>query len=108
MKRFLSKYISASFLYSGCRKLYYTYDLQYKKTIQNKIETRPILYSHRLLHFIGGGIFGIYLFPLNIINDLENIEIYIRKIKPYPKEDYMEGMDINFYTIMIDDHSKFR
>ena len=41
----LNRYFCYAFTYSGLRKLVYTYDTQYTQKIDNKIETRPILYS---------------------------------------------------------------
>ncbi len=71
-------------MYSGIRKLLYTYNTQYKQ----KDEVRPILYSHHLIHFVFAGTMG--------------IEMYVRNIKPFPNAYSKEDKD--FFTVLWDHH----
>jgi hypothetical protein len=104
MKYFtIPNYILLSFSYSSIRKLYYTYDIKYKKTINGKIEERPILYTHRFLHLLFAGGTGIYIAPIHLINDIERIEMYARDIKPF-KEDNKTEKTITFFSVLFDSH----
>jgi hypothetical protein len=102
---FFEKYIFCAFSYSGMRKLYYTWNVQYKKKIDNKVEKRPILYSHRIIHFLFAGTIGIALAPVHLTNDIERLEMYIRNIKPFSKSYPKYYDDINFYTVLRDIHN---
>ncbi len=95
----MGKYFVSVFSHSGLRKLYYTYDTKYEQKNENIIITRPILYTHRIIHCLFAGIMGIGLAPMYF----EHIEIYIRNIAPVPKHSkhYEEN---NFYTVLWDMH----
>jgi hypothetical protein len=101
---FFEKYIYCAFTYSGIRKLYYTYNTQYKQKIDNKVEKRPILYSHHVIHFLFAGTMGIGLAPNHLINDIERMEMYIRDIKPFSKPYSKYYDDIDFYSVLLDNH----
>lgn len=103
------KYILTSFMYGGIRKLFYTYDTQYKQKIDNKVIERPILYSHRVVHFIFAGIMSIGLSPMHLFNDISRLEMYMRKITPFPNNyptTYYNwnNDDKDFYTVLWDEH----
>jgi len=98
MKYFNSlNYMVFSFTYSSIRKLYYTYDIKYKKII----EERPILYIHKFFHVLFAGGVGIYIAPFHLINDIERIEMYARNIKPF-KEDNKTNENITFLSVLLD------
>ena len=101
---FIEKYLCGAFTYSALRKLYYTYDSQYVQLIDNKIETRPILYSHRVVHALFAGIMGVGLAPAHFLNDVERVELCLRNIKPFPIHDRKYHNDTDFYTVLWDQH----
>ncbi len=101
---FLEKYFTMAFTYSGLRKLIYTYDLQYKQKINNKIEERPILYTDKVIHFLFAGVMGIGLAPKHFLNDMERLEMYVRNIKCF-SNCCSKNNDIDFYTVLWDEHN---
>jgi hypothetical protein len=100
---FYEKYFLSAIAYGGIRKLIYTYDTKYTQKIGNKIEQRPILYSHRIVHCLFAGFMGIGLTPVYILNDIERLEMYIRNIKPFPQQ-CKYHTDVDFHTILFDYH----
>ena len=94
------------FLYSACRKLYYTKDLKYRKYINDKIEERPILYSDKLGHFIFGGCVGMWSFPILLFSDISKVEMYLRDIKPFPEDQYIinKNKNVNYLSVLFDYH----
>lgn len=100
--QYIYKYISIASIYGAIRKLYYTRNMEYKIEINNKIETKPILYTHYMMFGIMHGFTGIYYFPFNIINDIEKIEMYARNIKQLPNKD--KNKPIDYLDILLDYH----
>lgn len=102
---FINKYIGITFSYSALRKLYYTYDSEYKVKINDIIYTQPILYSDRFLYSIYAGIIGIYIAPFNLSYDINHLELYMRNIKKLPDSDYNKIFkNVNFLNILFDNH----
>ena len=102
---FIKKYIGITFSYGALRKLYYTYDSEYKVKINDIIYTQPILYSDRFLHLVYAGIGGIYITPFNLSADINRFELYMRNIKKLPaNDDNKEFKNVNFLNILLDNH----
>ena len=100
----IEKYFYFAFTYSGIRKVFYTYDTKYKQKIDHKEEEMPILYTHRIVHFLFAGIMGLGLAPTHLVNDIERLEIYVRNIKPLSPITCKLSNDIDFYTVLWDQH----
>lgn len=105
MVSILERYLYFAFAYGGLRKIAYTWNTQYKQKVKDKVELRPILYSHRMMHFLLGGISGVWLAPIHICNDIERLEMYVRNIKPFSSATDVNE-DIDFYTVLMDMHKK--
>jgi hypothetical protein len=99
---FTEKYLCFAFTYSGIRKLFYTYNTKYTQKIDNKIEERPILYTHHFIHFLFAAVMGVGLTPVHLANDIERLEMYFRNIKSFPNKKY--HTDTDFYTVLLDEH----
>jgi hypothetical protein len=85
----MNRYFATAFLYSGIRKLVYTWDAKYRDVSydenHNKITTeRPVLHVDRCMHFLYAGTIGTAVFPINLLCDIRNTEMYIRNIKSPP------------------------
>jgi hypothetical protein len=101
---FFNKFCGIAFSYSAFRKLYYTKDIKYRQCYDNKIEERPILYCDKLGFFVFGGGIGMWSFPLLLFSDISKVEMYLRDIKPFSKNDKMKNRDINYLSVLFDDH----
>ena len=100
----LNKYIYTTFLYSGIRKLIYTYDTKYREHINHEIVERPILYTHHLSHFLFAGISGIGLAPIHLFHDISMFEMKLRNIQPLPDSKNSKLYDVDFMSVMLDLH----
>lgn len=98
------KYISFAAIYGAARKIWYLRNMEYKIEINDKIETRPILYTHYVMFGIMHGFIGIYYLPFHILNDLEKIESYCRNIKQLPKKTNKTNKTVEFMDLLIDYH----
>ena len=76
----MHRYFGTAFMYSGVRKMVYTWDSKYRdidyKDHKKIISERPILYVDRCMHFVFGGLLGMVNFPIYLFNDIRNIEMY--------------------------------
>ena len=103
----MHRYFGTAFMYSGMRKMVYTWDSKYRdvdyKDHKKIISERPILYVDRYMHFVFGGLLGMVNFPIYLFNDIRNIEMYARNIK---KPSYLlkQGDEQGFLDVMFDLH----
>jgi len=100
---FFNKFCGIAFSYSAFRKLYYTKDVKYRQYYDNKIEERPILYCDKFGHFVFGGCMGILSFPILLLSDISKVEMYLRDIKPFQKNDNIKR-DIDYVSVLFDYH----
>jgi hypothetical protein len=100
---YFDKFLGIAFSYSAFRKLYYTKDVKYRQYYDNKIEERPILYCDKLGHFVFGGCMGMLSFPILLLSDISKVEMYLRDIKPFPKNDNIKR-DIDYVSVLFDYH----
>jgi hypothetical protein len=100
---FFNKFCGIAFSYSAFRKLYYTKDVKYRQYYDNKIEERPILYCDKLGHFVFGGCMGMLSFPILLLSDISKVEMYLRDIKPFQKNDNIKR-DIDYVSVLFDYH----
>jgi hypothetical protein len=101
---YFDKFLGIAFSYSAFRKLYYTKDLKYRKNINDKIEERPILYTDKLGFFVFGGCIGMWSFPILLFSDISKVEMYLREIKPFSEDNKIKNKEINYLSILFDDH----
>jgi len=101
-------YCKCAFVYSGVRKLVYTWGTKYQDIVYDQnhtkiITTKPILYVDRCVHFLYSGFLGIPLAPLYILCDIRKIEMIIHNIKLSHKFQHLsEGK--GFLDVMMDQH----
>ncbi len=101
-------YCKCAFVYSGIRKLVYTWNTKYQDIVYDQnhtkiMTTRPILCVDRCMHFLYSGFLGIPLTPLYILCDIRQIEMIIHNIKrPLKFQHLSEGK--GFLDVMMDQH----
>jgi hypothetical protein len=102
------RYFGTAFLYSGIRKLVYTWDskyidISYDKNHQKVMTERPILYIDRCMHFLYAGMTGTAAFPIYLASDIRNTEMHMRNIKS-PQYCLHHAGDKGFLDVMCDSH----
>ena len=110
----LPRYVACAFTYGALRKVAYTWNTKYQKTVYDKqlnktVETSPILATDRVLLAGLAGLETVYLAPVFVLCDVRNAEMKLRGVESFHRastSSYTSSYtpDIDFLTVALDFH----
>jgi hypothetical protein len=45
-----------------------------------------------------------WTFPILLLSDISKVEMYLREIKPFSEDNKIKNKEINYLSVLLDDH----